>query len=147
MVLMTRDQDESSGPRSGARPPVARARPRRGGHDGLHRRRAGEQDDEAEPAALDVRVVTCAGRLGDDARAEIEAGIGDALSAYVVKAFLGDYPRDDFVRAFDGFTSGAAEHAAEDIDLLTAEPGSRTPRGSPPPASRRASPAWSSAET
>ena len=77
------------------------------------------KDDEAEPAALDVRVVTCAGRLGDDARAEIEAGIGDTLSAYVVKAFLGDYPRDDFVRAFDGFTSGAAEHAAEDIDLLT----------------------------
>ena len=77
------------------------------------------KDDEPEPAALEVRVVTCAGRLGDDARAEIEAGIGDTLSAYVVKAFLGDYPRDDFVRAFDGFTSGAAERAAEDIDLLT----------------------------
>ena len=65
-------------------------------------------------------MVTCAGRLGEDARAEIESGIGDTLSTYVVRAFLGDYPRDDFVRAFDAFTSGAAESAAEDIDLLTA---------------------------
>ena len=70
--------------------------------------------------ALEVRVVTCAGRLGEDARAEVESGIGDALSAYVVGAFLGDYPREDFVRAFEGFTSGAARDATEDIDLLTA---------------------------
>lgn len=77
-------------------------------------------DDDGESVALEVRVVTCAGRLGEDARAEIESGIGDTLSAYVVGAFLGDYPREDFVRAFEGFTSGAARDATEDIDLLTA---------------------------
>ena len=32
--------------------------------------------------------------------------------AYVVEAFLGDYPRDDFVRSLDAFTSGAAQSAA-----------------------------------
>ena len=78
------------------------------------------EDTGGESAALEVRVVTCAGRLGEDARAELESGIGDTLSTYVVRAFLGDYPRDDFVRAFDAFTSGAAASAAEDIDLLTA---------------------------
>ena len=35
------------------------------------------------------------------------------------QAFLGDFPREDFVRAFDVFTSGAAREAARDIDLLT----------------------------
>lgn len=78
------------------------------------------EDEDSEPAALEVRVITCAGRLGDDARAELESGIGDTLSAYVVGAFLGDYPRDDFVRSFDVFTSSAAREATEDIDVLTA---------------------------
>jgi len=77
-------------------------------------------DDGPEPAALEVRVVSCSGRADDDTRAAIEAGIGDTLSTYVVGAFLGDYPRDDFVRSFDVFTSGAARLATEDIDLLTA---------------------------
>jgi hypothetical protein len=75
---------------------------------------------DAEPAALEVRVVSCAGRPDEDTRAAIEAGIGDTLSTYVVAAFLGDYPRDDFVRSFDVFTSGAARLATGDIDLLTA---------------------------
>ncbi|MET1058919.1 MAG: hypothetical protein ABWX84_04950 [Nocardioides sp.] len=79
----------------------------------------GGDGDDGGSVALEVRVVSCAGRLGEDARAEIESGIGDTLSAYVVRAFLGDYPRDDFVRSFDAFTSGAAASAAEDIDLLT----------------------------
>jgi hypothetical protein len=82
----------------------------------------GSEDGKSdEPAtALEVRVVTCAGRLAEDARAEMESEIGDTLSAYVVGGFLGDYPREDFVRAFEGFTSGAARDATEDIDLLTA---------------------------
>ena len=42
------------------------------------------------------------------------------LSHYVVEGFLGDYPREDFVGAFDAFTGGAAVSAARDIDLLTA---------------------------
>ena len=47
--------------------------------------------------------------LADEkARAELESEVGDVLSHYVVGAFLGDYPREKFVRAFDAFTGGAA---------------------------------------
>jgi len=76
--------------------------------------------DEQEPVALEVRIASCAGRADEDLRASLESGIGDTLSSYVVAGFLGDYPRDDFVRSFDVFTSGAAEDAAGDIDVLTA---------------------------
>ena len=30
--------------------------------------------------------------------------MGDVLSHYVVEGFLGDYPRENFVGAFDAFT-------------------------------------------
>jgi hypothetical protein len=73
-----------------------------------------------EPVALRVTTVTGAGSMDADTRADLESAVGDVLSSYVVQGFLGDYPRDDFVRAFDSFTSGAARDAARDIDWLTA---------------------------
>ena len=45
--------------------------------------------------------------------------MGAVLSTYVVEAFLGDYPRDDFVDVLDLFTSGGASDAAEDIENIT----------------------------
>jgi hypothetical protein len=42
------------------------------------------------------------------------------LSGYVVRAFLGDYPREDFVGSFESFTGDLASDAARDIDQLTA---------------------------
>ena len=72
-----------------------------------------------EPTALEVEIVSGADELDETERTEVETGIGDVLSTYVVLGFLGDYPRDDFVRAFDSFTSAAAREAAQDIDLLT----------------------------
>jgi hypothetical protein len=83
----------------------------------------GETDDpdsDVQPVALEVEIVSGADSLDETAKTEVETGIGDVLSSYVVRGFLGDYPRDDFVRAFDSFTSGAARDAAQDIDLLTA---------------------------
>jgi hypothetical protein len=74
----------------------------------------------SEPAALRVRTVRVAGDLDPAARAEAESAVGDVLSSYVVRAFLGDYPREDFVNAFESFTGNLAEHAAVDIDQLTA---------------------------
>jgi hypothetical protein len=73
-----------------------------------------------EPVALRVTTVHGAGSIDADTRADLESAVGDVLSAYVVQGFLGDYPRDDFVRSFDSFTSGAARDAARDIDQLTA---------------------------
>lgn len=79
-----------------------------------------DPDPDARSVALEVEIVSGADGLDETERTEVETGIGDVLSSYVVRGFLGDYPRDDFVRAFDSFTSGAAREAAQDIDLLTA---------------------------
>lgn len=73
-----------------------------------------------ESAALRVQTVGGADQLDERTRAELEGAVGDVLSAYVVEAFLGDFPRQEFVRSFESFTSGAARSAAADIDRLTA---------------------------
>ena len=79
------------------------------------------QDTETpDAAALQVRTVTGAERLDERTRADVEGAVGDVLSAYVVEAFLGEYPREEFVRSFESFTGEAARDAAGDIDLLTA---------------------------
>ncbi len=78
-----------------------------------------DTEPNPQPVALEVEIVSGADELDETERTEVETGIGDVLSTYIVLGFLGDYPRDDFVRAFDSFTSGAAREAAQDIDLLT----------------------------
>ena len=55
-----------------------------------------------------------------ETRTELETEVGGVLSDYVVEAFLGDFPREEFVQAFGSFTSGAARSAAGDIEQLTA---------------------------
>lgn len=73
-----------------------------------------------ESAALRVKAVTGADRLDERTRADIEGEVGDVLSAYIVEAFLGEFPRKRFVDSFAAFTSGAAEDATRDIEWLTA---------------------------
>lgn len=75
---------------------------------------------DAESAALRVETVSGADRLDEATRAELEGAVGDVLSTYVVGAFLDDFPRQDFVRSFESFTSGVARTAVRDIDQLTA---------------------------
>ena len=72
-----------------------------------------------EPIALEVRTVSGAAALDQRTRIEVEDGIGDALSEYVVGGFLGDYPRGEFVRAFDSFSVGLVRLAAPDLEVLT----------------------------
>ncbi|MBD3926689.1 hypothetical protein IEZ26_18870 [Nocardioides cavernae] len=79
-----------------------------------------EGDPTAESAALRVQTVTGAERLDEQTRTEVEGAVGDVLSDYVVAAFLGEFPRQEFVQAFEPFTSVAARKATRDIDLLTA---------------------------
>lgn len=84
-----------------------------------------EPPDEPPPstpqsAALRVRTVHVAGSLDPDAQAEAESAVGDVLSGYVVDAFLGDYPREDFVGSFESFTGNLARDAVRDINQLTA---------------------------
>jgi hypothetical protein len=72
------------------------------------------------PAALRVRTVHIAGELDPAAQAEAESAVADVLSSYVVRAFLGDYPREDFVNAFGSFTGNLARDGVRDLDVLTA---------------------------
>jgi hypothetical protein len=77
-------------------------------------------EPQAKPVALRVETVAGADRLDEDTRTEVEGAVGEVLSAYVVEAFLGEFPREEFVRSFESFTSEAARDAAGDIDRLTA---------------------------
>lgn len=79
-----------------------------------------DRTPEAESAALRVQTVSGAERLDEQTRTELEGAVGDVLSDYVVEAFLGDFPRQEFVQSFGSFTSEAARNAARDIDDLTA---------------------------
>ena len=79
-----------------------------------------ESQPSAESAALRVRTVHGDTSLTPDARAEAEGAVGDVLSDYVVRAFLGDYPREDFARAFESFTGDLVREASGDLDQLTA---------------------------
>jgi hypothetical protein len=74
----------------------------------------------SKAVALRVRTVHGVTNLTPDARAEAEGAVGDVLSSYVVRAFLGDYPREDFARAFESFTGNLVRDASEDLDQLTA---------------------------
>lgn len=79
-----------------------------------------EETPDDESAALRVETVAGAERLDEETRAELEGAVGDVLSDYVFEAFLGDFPREEFVPAFEDFTGDAARDAARDIDDLTA---------------------------
>ena len=74
-----------------------------------------------EQVALEVSTAPGGARgLEPGERTALEGEVGELLSAYLADGFLGDYPRERFVGAFDDFTAGAAALAAEDIRVLTA---------------------------
>lgn len=76
----------------------------------------------ADGRSVALRLDTVGGSDDLDARTRtrLETQVGDALSRYVVGAYLGDFPRLEFVAAFEPFTSGAAREATRDIEVLTA---------------------------
>jgi hypothetical protein len=80
----------------------------------------GSDTPDPESAALRVLAVTGADALDAASRAELEREVGDVLTQYVAAAFLGDFPREEFVEAFEPFTGRAAQDAAGDIRVLTA---------------------------
>ncbi|HEX5087374.1 MAG TPA: hypothetical protein VFV89_06165 [Nocardioides sp.] len=76
-------------------------------------------DAQTDHVALELSVGPGAGDLSTQARDELQNDVGAVLTTYVVDAFLGDYPRDDFVEGLDTFTSGVADQAAADLNLVT----------------------------
>ena len=79
-----------------------------------------DRPQREQSAALRVETVFGADRLDEQTRTGLEGEVGDVLSDYVVEAFLGTFPREDFVQSFGRFTSRAARKAAGKIDVLTA---------------------------
>jgi len=74
---------------------------------------------ETESVPLELTLGTGSSGLDTDVSDRFQTDVSDALTGYVVSAFLGDYPRSDFVEALDWFTTGGAALAAGDLDLLT----------------------------
>ena len=80
----------------------------------------GDRPQREQSAPLRVETGFGADRLDAQTRTGLEGEVGDVLSDYVVEAFLGTFPREDFVQSFGRFTSRAARKAAGKIDVLTA---------------------------
>jgi hypothetical protein len=78
-----------------------------------------EPDGDPQSVALELSLGPGADALSAEARDDLQNDVGAVLSTYVVDGFLGEYPRDDFVGALETFTSGVADRAAEDLDLIT----------------------------
>jgi hypothetical protein len=76
-------------------------------------------DQPTDHVALELSIGPGASELSTEARDQLQNDIGMVLSTYVVDAYLGDYPRQDFVGALGTFTPGVADSAAADLDLLT----------------------------
>jgi hypothetical protein len=76
---------------------------------------------EAKPVPMQVDVAKVVGkRLGREQRERLERNLARVVGRYFDDAYLGgDYPRREFIGAFDTFSAGAARRARSDRDLLT----------------------------
>ena len=73
-----------------------------------------------EPADVALQVVSVKTRgIDEETRTRLESDVGDVLASYVVEGFLGDQPRDDFVRALSDFSTGLADDGGRDLTTLT----------------------------
>ena len=73
-----------------------------------------------EPADVALQVVSVkTGGIDEETRTRLESEVGDVLARYVVEGFLGDHPRDDFVRALSDFSTGLADDGGRDLTTLT----------------------------
>lgn len=80
----------------------------------------GEDSPRTEDeVALHLKLVYGDDSLDEATRIAVETEVGDVLSRYVAGAFLGDYPRQDFIGSFEDFTPRAARSAATHIEVLT----------------------------
>ena len=73
-----------------------------------------------EPADVALQVVSVKTRgIDEETRTRLESEVGDVLASYVVEGFLGDHPREDFVRALSDFSTGLADDGGRDLTTLT----------------------------
>jgi hypothetical protein len=75
-------------------------------------------DEPAADVALQVESVKARG-IDEETRTRLESEVGDVLARYVVEGFLGDHPRQDFVRALSDFSNDLADEGGRDLNVLT----------------------------
>jgi hypothetical protein len=75
-------------------------------------------DEPAADVALQVVSVKARG-IDEETRTRLESEVGDVLASYVVEGFLGDHPRQDFVRALSDFSNDLADDGGRDLNVLT----------------------------
>lgn len=59
------------------------------------------------------------GHLDHPVKAELKTEVNEAVDGWFEGAFLGEFPRDDYTAAFEGFTRGARKDALADLALLS----------------------------
>ena len=72
----------------------------------------------AGDVALEVVSLEAPG-IDEETRTKLESEVGDIVATYIVEGFLGDYPRDDFVRSLADFTNTLADDGGQDLAGLT----------------------------
>jgi hypothetical protein len=75
-------------------------------------------DDPGQDVALRVVSLESPG-IDEETRSELEGEVGDILAGYIVGGFLGDYPREDFVRSLADFSNRLADNGGQDLPVLT----------------------------
>ena len=75
-------------------------------------------DEPAGDVALQVVSVRAPG-IDEETRTQLESEVGDVLASYIVEGFLGDYPREDFVRGLADFSNNLADEGGRDLNVLT----------------------------
>lgn len=74
---------------------------------------------EKPPVTTQVTVGRVAGKLGDAQKQALKDEVKEIVDAFFEGAYLGEFPRTSFGKAYGAFTDGAREDAQRDSDLLS----------------------------
>ena len=77
-----------------------------------------EPEQSAGDVALQLVSIKTPG-IDEKTRTELESEVGDLVANYIVEGFLGDYPREDFVRSLADFSNSLADDGGQDLAVLT----------------------------
>ena len=80
---------------------------------------SGSPTSAARSITTKLTIGKVTGRLGNKQKAQLKADITEVVDAYFESAFLGEFPRATFDKAYTAFTDGARADAKRDADLLS----------------------------
>lgn len=71
------------------------------------------------PITTKATVGRVIGKLGEKQKQKMKADVSEVVDEFFDNAYLGDFPRTSFTKAYASFTQGAREDAERDADLLS----------------------------